>query len=50
MDFQNLGFEARGKLRLYLLDDNTFYAISSNGVYASDAAAKSWRSLDLPEL
>ncbi len=47
---QELGFEARGRLRLYQPDDNTLLVTSDTGIYASADAGKTWRPYSLPEL
>lgn len=47
--WQDLGFEARGRLRLHQLDDNTLLLKSSNGVHVSGDAGRSWQPFNLPE-
>jgi photosystem II stability/assembly factor-like uncharacterized protein len=44
---QDLGFEARSRLRLDQSDDGTLFVSHNYGVYASGDDGKSWKPLDL---
>src|SRR5262249_3945845 len=46
--FEDLGFEARSRLRLDQAEDGTLFIAHNYGVHASDDEGKSWKPLTLP--